>query len=137
VSREEITCDTSVLLPALVSWHPGHAGARAAVEKRVISVPAHVFLECYSVLTRLPAPHRFAPEVAHEVLAAIDLAAIALPADDQRGLLTELGRHGIRGGSTYDALIAATAKHHGHTLLSADRRARPVYEAIGARVELL
>jgi toxin FitB len=88
-------------------------------------------------LTRLSAPHRFAPGVAQDVLAAIELAAIVLPAKQDRQLITELDRHGIRGGSTYDALVAATANHHGHTLLSSDRRARPVYEAIGAHVELL
>jgi predicted nucleic acid-binding protein len=31
-------------------------------------------------------------------------------------------------------LIAATAAHHDHTLLSADRRAAPVYAAFGVEV---
>ena len=34
----------------------------------------------------------------------------------------------------YDALIAATAAHHGHTLLSADRRAAAVYAAFAVDV---
>jgi predicted nucleic acid-binding protein len=38
---------------------------------------------------------------------------------------------GIRGGALYDALIAATARHHDHTLITADRRAAPVYTALG------
>jgi predicted nucleic acid-binding protein len=34
----------------------------------------------------------------------------------------------------YDALIAATAAHHDHTLISADRRAAPVYAAFDVEV---
>jgi hypothetical protein len=33
-----------------------------------------------------------------------------------------------------DALAAATAAHHRHTLLTADRRAAPVYQALGVSV---
>lgn len=42
--------------------------------------------------------------------------------------------NGIRGGALYDALIGATAAHHGCRLVSADRRAAPVYAAVGADV---
>ena len=42
--------------------------------------------------------------------------------------------HGIRGGALYDALVAATAAHHRHMLVSADRRAAPVYHALGVNV---
>ena len=47
-------CDTSVLVPALVSWHEAHERARAAI-REVSCVPAQVLVECYSVLTRLGA----------------------------------------------------------------------------------
>ena len=44
---------------------------------------------------------------------------------------------GLAGGAIYDALIAATARHAGATLLTRDRRARPVYERVGVRHELV
>ena len=50
--------------------------------------------------------------------------------------LTAIAR-GIRGGGLYDALIVATAAHHGHTLVSADRRAAPVYSPFDADVVYL
>jgi predicted nucleic acid-binding protein len=59
---------------------------------------------------------------------------LALPAGATRRDLRAAVAHGIRGGALYDALIAATAAHHKHTLLSADRRAAPVYAAVGVDV---
>jgi predicted nucleic acid-binding protein len=44
---------------------------------------------------------------------------------------------GLTGGSVYDALIAATAKHAGAVLHTRDRRAVRTYERIGARFVLL
>jgi predicted nucleic acid-binding protein len=59
---------------------------------------------------------------------------LALDADGQRACLRHAVDAGLRGGALYDALIAATALEHGATLLSADRRAREAYEAIGVDV---
>jgi predicted nucleic acid-binding protein len=33
----------------------------------------------------------------------------------------------ITGGAVYDAITAATAAHHGHGLLTCDRRAASIY----------
>jgi predicted nucleic acid-binding protein len=44
---------------------------------------------------------------------------------------------GVTGGSTYDALVAVTAKHAGVRLLTRDRRATRTYELIGVDFELL
>ncbi|MEX0427861.1 PIN domain-containing protein [Nocardioides sp. DS6] len=44
---------------------------------------------------------------------------------------------GVGGGATYDALIAATAQHHEHRLLTADRRARATYDALGVDYEVV
>lgn len=52
-----IAVDTSVVVPAFASWHQAHAMAIRILAEEP-SVPAHVALECYSVLTRLPTPHR-------------------------------------------------------------------------------
>jgi hypothetical protein len=52
---------------------------------------------------------------------------MALPADLARDALRAAIGRGIRGGALYDAVIGATASHHGHQLLSADRRSAPTY----------
>lgn len=51
-------------------------------------------------------------------------------------LLAELTAAGLGGGAVYDAVVAATARDHGATLLSRDRRAARVYDALGVRYEL-
>jgi predicted nucleic acid-binding protein len=61
-------------------------------------------------------------------------AWLALDADGTRDALQRAVAAGLRGGALYDALIAATAAEHGARLLSADRRARRAYEAVGAAV---
>jgi len=94
-------------------------------------------LESYSVLTRLPAPHRISPEDAAEVIAKLPMSVISLPGDVHTQLVVELGRGRLRGGATYDALIAATARHHGLRLLTRDRRARATYDSFGAEYSLL
>lgn len=129
-------CDTSLLVAALVSWHPQHEAVREQVA-RVEAVPAHVLIETYSVLTRLPAPHRIAPLDAQTVVEAIDLHPLALPAEEHRALLSVLGAQGVRGGAVYDALVGATARHHGCTLLTRDRRARVTYDAVGVSYALV
>jgi predicted nucleic acid-binding protein len=131
------TCDTSVLVPALVSWHPHHDSARRAVREGLERVPAHVLLECHSVLTRLPAPHRISPDRAAEVLTHLDVKAVSLPASRHRDLIADLGLARIKGGAVYDALVAATARHHDLRLLTRDRRARATYDAIGVGYTLL
>ena len=62
---------------------------------------------------------------------------IGLTAGAQRLLLRRLSAAGIRGGATYDALIAATAAAEGATLVTCDRRALGTYERIGVDVELV
>jgi predicted nucleic acid-binding protein len=57
-----------------------------------------------------------------------------LPRGAARNALRAAVGAGIRGGALYDALIAATAAHHAHRLLSADRRAATTYAALGLDV---
>lgn len=126
------TCDTSVLVPALLAWHPDHEECRRAL-RSVTKLPVHVLVECYSVLTRLPAPHRVSPADAGGVVEALPFAPLALPAARHAALVPECARLGIRGGAVYDALVARTAAHHDLELLTRDRRARPTYDHLGAR----
>ena len=58
----KIAADTSVLVASFATWHEHHDVAFAAVG-RVDIVIAHCLLETFSVLTRLPAPHRMTADV--------------------------------------------------------------------------
>jgi predicted nucleic acid-binding protein len=86
----------------------------------------------------LPAPHR-APEavVRDFLLAQFHQPFLGLSAAAYRHFLRQLPDHGIAGGASYDALVAATAASHGADLVTCDRRATPVYERYGVRVHLL
>jgi predicted nucleic acid-binding protein len=125
-----------VLVPALLAWHPGHEGCRAAL-RSVHEVPVHVLFECYSVITRLPAPHRVSPGDAGAVLEALPLKPVSLPGARHASLVPECARLGIRGGAVYDALVARTAAHHRLELITRDQRARPTYDQLGVRYAFL
>jgi predicted nucleic acid-binding protein len=132
-----IAVDTSVVVAAFASWHEGHASA-AAVLTRTPRIPAHVVIETFSVLTRLPPPHRAPADVVQAFLAARfgDMPLVLPPAEHMR--LTELAsREGLTGGAIYDALIAATVLHAGARLVTRDRRARIIYDRVGVPYDYL
>lgn len=129
--------DTSVVVAALASWHEGHEAASAAVAAGV-RLPAHCLLESYSVLTRLPPPHRFAPRVARDLLRArFDGPPLTLDGVAHRALLDRLVDAGLSGGATYDALIGVTSAGHDAVLLTRDQRAVRVYSVLGVPFELV
>lgn len=129
--------DTSVVVAAFASWHESHALARRAVDDEPALV-AHCALETYSVLTRLPAPHRAPAELVVAFLAErFPGAPLTLPGAAQGKLPGRLAALGVVGGASYDALVAATALHHEATLLTLDARALGTYERVGVRVRLL
>ncbi len=111
--------DSSCIVAAVCGWHEQHAVAARALERRLTAgdrlvVAAHALVEAYAVLTRLPAPHRLAPADAWALLEAnfVSGAEIAaLSGSAQVALLRRLSHAGIAGGLTYDALIAASARH--------------------------
>lgn len=128
--------DTSVLVAAFASWHERHQLAfRALRDARLIG---HVVVETYSVLTRLPPPHRVAPETVVDFLRALTDQPPLTPSPR---LLTELpprlARAGLTGGASYDALIGATAAEAGAELVSLDVRAVQTYRALEVRYRLL
>ncbi|HET8928062.1 MAG TPA: PIN domain-containing protein [Microbacterium sp.] len=125
-----LACDTSILIPLVAPWHPDRDTVLTHTAA-ISSVPAHALLECFSVLTRLPPPHRAPPAAAAAVLAALSMAPIALAAHQQRELIIDCAAIGISGGAVYDALIGATAAAHGLMLLTRDARARRTYDALG------
>jgi predicted nucleic acid-binding protein len=132
-----IAFDTSAVVAAFAAWHDGHLTAAAALGRRP-RLPAQVMIESYSVLTRLPPPHRAPAEVVGAFLAArFPAVPLALPGSAQRALVQLAMRSGLVGGAIYDALVAATAKHAGATLWTRDRRAVAAYEVVGVRYELM
>lgn len=132
-----ITADTSVIVAGFASWHESHAVAHKELQQ-VSQLIGHCALETYSVLSRLPAPHRSPPHIVSQFITTrfsqdfmlLDSAGICR-------LLATLPSGGIAGGATYDAVIGATAAFFGVTLLSLDRRAIQTYETCGATVRLL
>jgi predicted nucleic acid-binding protein len=131
------TPDTSVVVAAFGPWHESHLLAVDAISRRTRLI-GHVALETYSVLTRLPAPHRAPPDVVVEFLRQnFTREPLVLPPSAYMGLLGGLPRRGIAGGSVYDAVVAATAAHAGERLLTLDLRALPTYQALEAVVEVL
>lgn len=129
--------DSSVVIAAFASWHEQHAVAREAVSDRPRLI-AHAAVESYSVLTRLPPPHRAQPSIVHEFLTErFADPFLTLSTSGYRDLLAAAASSGILGGPTYDALIAFTATEHRATLVSLDQRASATYEAVGATVERL
>ena len=129
--------DTSLVVAAFASWHERHDAARHALDDGLRLIE-HCALETYSVLTRLPAPHRAAGGLVRDFLAArFGGPLLRLSSRAYREFLLALPEHEVAGGSAYDALVAATATAHGAELLSCDRRALPVYERYGVRARIL
>jgi predicted nucleic acid-binding protein len=132
-----IAVDTSVVVAAFASWHEGHASAAATLARRP-RVPAHVLLETYSVLTRLPPPHRAPANLVAAFLAErFSAAPLVLPGAEHARLVARAAEAGIVGGSIHDALVGATVRHARGRLLTRDRRAAPTYERLGVDYELI
>lgn len=133
-----IAPDSSVVIAAVAPWHVAHAPAREALIGSGARLVAHVAYESSSTLSRMPEGRRIA---ATRVLEALDLDFpeewLTLDGTQARSALLQAVAAGVRGGALYDALIAATAHHNGARILTADRRAAPVYEAVGADAEYL
>ena len=132
-----IAVDSSVVVAAFASWHEGNRSASEILRKKP-RIPAHVLAETYSVLTRLPPPHRAAaPTVVAFLERSFPQAPLTLPAGAWRHLLRQVSDAEIAGGAVYDALIGATSRHAGATLVTRDRRATTVYEKLEVPYELI
>lgn len=127
----------SVAVAALASWHLAHDVSRRAAAGSAI--PAHARLETYSVLTRMPPPHRLEPAVVADLLERWFPAARTLVPSD--GLARDIVRRcceaGIGGGAVYDALVGLTAAQAGAVLVSRDVRAARTYRRLGLELELV
>ncbi|MCA1647930.1 MAG: type II toxin-antitoxin system VapC family toxin [Chloroflexi bacterium] len=129
--------DTSVVVAAFASWHAQHAMADSIIDGKTRLV-AHCALEAYSVLTRLPPPHRVAAHLVRDFLGArFPDPYVGLDADHYAALIPWLVELGISGGAAYDALVAATAQTAGDILISCDQRAAKTYQRIGVEFRIL
>jgi predicted nucleic acid-binding protein len=129
--------DTSVAVAAFASWHEFHERARKALDGGVRLID-HCALETYSVLTRLPPPHRCTGTMVRDFLRLrFDEPYLRLEARAHKEFVLELPDHAITGGAAYDALVAATAVGHSAQLITCDRRAASAYESYGVRVIFL
>lgn len=132
-----IAVDTSVAVAAFASWHELHDQARQALDDDVRLV-AHCAVETYSVLTRLPVPHRAPGALVQQFLdMQFPDSHLSLPAREQRRLPRRFVELGLGGGAVYDALVALTAAHGGVTLVTCDRRALDVYRRCGVTTRML
>lgn len=126
-----------MIVAGFASWHEAHDVARRTLDggPRLI---AHCALEAYSVLTRLPPPHRVRPEVVHDFLSArFPKPALGLSPREHGNLVRRMVDLRVTGGAVYDAFIAVVAICGGATLLTLDRRATTTYQLLGARFEQL
>lgn len=129
--------DTSVVVAAFASWHEHHEAARQYVDGGLRLIE-HCALETYSVLTRLPPPHRSPGRVVTDFIrATFPEPFLRLNAAACRRFVLDLPTKAIAGGAAYDALVAATAAETGAELVTCDRRARTLYERYGVRVRFI
>ncbi|MDP2624367.1 MAG: PIN domain-containing protein, partial [Actinomycetota bacterium] len=133
-----IVLDTSVVVAAFATWHEAHDVAVGALADDP-RLPAQVAVEAYSVLTRLPHPHRVPGPIAAQYLdrAFPPTTRLPVPRDIHAALPGRCAGLGIEGGSVYDALVAAIAVEHDAVLVSRDVRAAPTYRLIGATVRMI
>jgi len=129
--------DTSVVVAAFASWHQTHEAARRMLDTG-LGLIEHCALEAYSVLTRLPPPHRAPGNVVRDFIAArFPGPFLRLSPAQYREFVFGLPGNAVSGGAAYDALVAATAAAASAELVTCDRRALPVYERYGIRTRIL
>lgn len=109
--------DSSWMVACLCAWHEHHDEALQVVRKRLqgsqrLYLAAPALVETYSVLTRLPAPHRMSAADAWMLLRENFRAkgrTVSLDSKEYWQAIEEAQSAGIVGGKTYDFLIAYCA----------------------------
>jgi predicted nucleic acid-binding protein len=133
-----IAPDSSVAVAAAAPWHVAHEAAVTALAAEEPSLIAHVAYEATAAMSRMPEGQRLPPTVVLRWLERrFGSRWLVLPAAAASRALRAAVDNGVRGGALYDALVAATAAHHRHALISADRRAAAIYAAVGVDVVYL
>jgi predicted nucleic acid-binding protein len=136
-SKPDLLVDTSIAVALTVADHEHHESTLRALGDRRLGLAGHAAFETFSVLTRLPPPARRTPATVARLLAANFPVSRFLGAARAAALLEELHEIGIAGGAVYDALVGASAREHGLTLATRDRRALETYRSLDVQIELL
>ena len=132
----QLLIDTSVAVALVAAGHDHHQATRKAVGDRSCGLSGHAAFETFSVLTRMPWPHRRTPRAVARLLAHNFPNSRVLSARGAEQLHARMAELGIAGGAVYDALVAAAAAEHGITLATRDRRAADTYRALDIDFEL-
>lgn len=122
--------DTSVIVPALMSWHEHHAAALPVVRDALtdaggVILPVPALVEAFAVITRLPAPWRLRAADAHRLLAETfrgKARVVGIEGDEAWDLLDDALGNAVSGGATFDAHIAACARKAGASHLATFNR---------------
>jgi predicted nucleic acid-binding protein len=109
--------DTNVVVAGLLSWHVHHEAASTQLialleSQSEIVLPLPALVEAYSVMTRMPPPHRLGPKDALEILESSlrrRVTLVGLDGDEGWKLLQDISQRSITGGTVYDGLILACA----------------------------
>jgi predicted nucleic acid-binding protein len=120
-----IALDSSCLIALLCDWHHHHLRTMRSYQRCLdqdvqIIIPAQAILECYSVLTRVPAPYRLSTDTATQLIEENfhrSATIVGMKAVSIWNLLKTLARLGVGGGRVYDAFIAECAAEAGATVL--------------------
>jgi hypothetical protein len=91
--------DTSLVVAAFASWHEHHESARRVLDNGVRLIE-HCALEAYSVLTRLPPPHRSPGAVVREFIhTRFPEPFLRLHAKAHKAFVLALPEHHVSGGA--------------------------------------
>jgi predicted nucleic acid-binding protein len=123
--RARFGLDSSCLIALLSDWHAQHRRTLISYEQQLAKgaqavIPVHALQECFSVLTRFPAPYRCMPEAARlamqESFSRSALIAEMSP-NEVWTVIDVVSRLGPGGGRVYDAAIAQCAARAGASVL--------------------
>lgn len=123
--RLKVGLDSSVLVALFVEEHGFHPQTSAELERLRRQnvqwvVACHALLECFSVLTRMPAPHRFGAEETERMLHenfGEDAVIAGLDGKLAWSAIRKIVSGRFPGGPVYDAAIAGSTFAAGASLL--------------------
>ena len=122
--------DASVIIAGVLAWHEHHEAAAAELTALLsgpteIILPLQALVEAYSVMTRLPSPHRLSAKDALDVLdGSLKQRTIVVGLEGEEGweLIGDLSRRQIAAATSYDGLIVSCAlKGHAQRILTFNR----------------
>lgn len=120
-----IAFDTDVIVAGLLPWHPHHAAAFSVLDATLndaadVIIPVPALFQAWSVMTRLPPPHRIGPHEAGELLSRTFRSRCRLVGLDQPATWDTFDRLVLNqwiGGIAHDVHVLACAHLAGATRL--------------------